>query len=313
MGRETLHYIIASLCLGVIAVWASEALFWSAPPADLDPVGLALTYAAYSVVCACVLSAVAWSGCGGWTGLFLGGALLGWLTEGVVVGTMYDVFPFQMVWTPLAWHALITAVLVFGLCRIAVRRRVISQIGMMLGIGLLGGTWAAFWPVERADLPGTAAALWYLVGTGILVPPALILLDRIATVPKPTAWVRAVAPMVAFAVWLVSSAFAPAPQRLALPMVLVLTLWAMRRLGQTQSPSDFGRRADNPRRHWLFLIAPTVTALIAGQVWPLGGIAVNVPFALITGSVSLIWWVWLLVKAYRRKAISADAKSIAPS
>ena len=88
MGDESWRYILASLCLGAIAVWASETLFWSAPPPDFEPIGLVLTYLAYSFVCATVLSAVAWSGCGGWTGLFLGGALLGWLTEGVVTGTM---------------------------------------------------------------------------------------------------------------------------------------------------------------------------------------------------------------------------------
>lgn len=49
------------------------------------------------------------------------------------------------------------------------------------------------------------------------------------------------------------------------------------------------------------------------QVWQWGGIDVNIPIALVSGSVSLTWSIWLLVKAYRRKALSAEAKSITPS
>lgn len=101
----------------------------------------------------------------------------------------------------------------------------------MVGMGLFGGAWAAFWPLERNDLPGVTAVFWYLVGIGLLVPPALILLDQIGKVPKPHRYVRAIALFVVLAVWLVSSVFTPAPQRLALPILLVLTLWAMRRLG----------------------------------------------------------------------------------
>jgi hypothetical protein len=87
--------VVASL--GLIATWGSENFFWSAPPDDLTLLGLLITWIAYTVCVAAALSAVLMSGVRGWPALFLGGAIMGWLVEGVVVGTMYEAFPFQLV------------------------------------------------------------------------------------------------------------------------------------------------------------------------------------------------------------------------
>ena len=108
------RYWLAAGTLGAAATWGSENLFWSAPPAGWTPLELAVTWVVYSLCVAAALSAVLWSGVQGWRAVFLGGAVLGWLIEGVVVATMYAAFPFQVVWTPLAWHALITGLVVVG-------------------------------------------------------------------------------------------------------------------------------------------------------------------------------------------------------
>ncbi|MGL4280802.1 MAG: hypothetical protein ACRCS0_10585, partial [Albidovulum sp.] len=93
---ETGRFTLASFALGGVSYYGSEAFFWSFPPEGITPADWAMTVVAYSLVAACTLAAVIWSGLGGWRALFLGGALGGWLVEGVIVDTMYDAFPFQV-------------------------------------------------------------------------------------------------------------------------------------------------------------------------------------------------------------------------
>ena len=70
----------------MIALWGSENLFWTVPQEPLRLVEWGATWAAYSLVAAAALSVVLWAGIGGWRAAFLGGAILGFGIEGVIVG-----------------------------------------------------------------------------------------------------------------------------------------------------------------------------------------------------------------------------------
>jgi hypothetical protein len=164
--REGVGYGLAALCLGWIAVWAGENLFWTTPAPDLRLVDLALTWAAYSVAAGAALSAVIWSGLGGWRAAFLGGALLGFQIEGAVVGTMYDALPAQLVWTPLAWHALISGLAVLGGGMALARGPVWRQVAGMVALGVFGAVWGLYWPLEGKVLAGMAGLAVYLGVTG---------------------------------------------------------------------------------------------------------------------------------------------------
>lgn len=192
--RETLRYVMASAALGAITYFGSEALFWVFPPAGAGPGELAATVLAYALASACVLSALILTGAGGLAGLFLAGALLGFLIEGVVVGTMYDGFPVQLVWTPLAWHALITGLGVVVLPRIMGQWAWWQQAAAMVVLGAVGGLMAGYWPMERADLPRTVAIFAYLMGFGTLAVAGHLTLDRLETLPRPPNWVLSVMP-----------------------------------------------------------------------------------------------------------------------
>jgi hypothetical protein len=302
--REGLRYIGLSLALGLIAVWGSENFFWSAPQATLTLPEFALTVLAYSACCACCLSAVIWSGCGGARGLFLAAAILGWLVEGVIVGTMYDVFPFQLVWTPLAWHGLITGVGVLGLTLASVRWRIGNQVAAMVGLGLFGALWATFWPVERDDQPAVLSVLIYLAGTGCLVVGAMIWIDRFGRMPRPPGWVLLVFPLLAAAGWIAGSIAAPSPIRLACPVLIGVTVWGMRRLGRPGGAQWPGPPA-LPWRHGVFLIAPLITTGGIALFWREPGIEVNWPVAAVTCAISVGWWLFAMVQAVRANSAKA--------
>jgi hypothetical protein len=304
--RETLRYVLASLALGLVAYFASEAFFWSFRPDGATIADIAMTVIAYSIAGACVLTAVAATGCGGVRAAFLGGALLGFLVEGVVVGTMYDAFPFQIVWTPIAWHALVSGVAVFALHRAAVHWAVWRQVAAMLALGAFGGFFSAFWPMERAVLPGTVDTVLYLGGSGMGAVLGFVMLDRVGQVPEPQRIVRWIAPVTAVILFLIQTVLAPSPLRLVCPLVITVSVWAMARLGQRGARVRFGRPAPL-WRHALFLIAPGMTAAIAaGLVAGTAGMEANIPVALATAATGLGWWLWLLFRAaYPRRMASA--------
>lgn len=102
--RQTMRFLMQSLALALVGYWASEALFWGFPPVPGDPLTLGFTLLVYAVVIAAVLSAAQVTGARGGAGLVLGGALFGFLIEGVIVDTMMWSVPITLVWVPLAWH-----------------------------------------------------------------------------------------------------------------------------------------------------------------------------------------------------------------
>lgn len=296
----TLRYLLSALALGAIADWASETFFWSAPPTPVVLWERLLTVLAYSACAGAALSAVLATGASGLRALFLGGAILGFLVEGVVVGTMYDAFPFQIIWTPLAWHALISGVVVLGFGRMAAR---LSARHMMIGwlaIGFFGGIWAQYWPLERGSMPGMTGTLAYLVGLGLVVPVANIVLDRVGVLEPPPGPVLLALPLLALLLWLAGTVPMPSVLRLSCPVMIALSVLAMRAGGNGSAPVSFGSVA-SPWKHGLFLIAPVTTSLIATAGWQRhGGLEVNIPVALGTGATALALWLWYLFRALRR-------------
>lgn len=294
-------YLAAAASLGFIACWGSENLFWTAPPDGISPGEFLLTWAGYALVAAAALSVAIWTGLGGWRGAFLGGALLGFGIEGAVVGTMYEAFPAQIVWTALAWHALITGLCILALPIRAARASLPAQIAVLMALGLLGAFWGLYWPTERAMLPGIVPVLIYLPGFSLGVVAAQVALTRLRPQGR-IGWWLWVAPAGVASVWLVQGAVAPDPLRLCWPLVVGLTVWAMRRLGSGPAWPDFGPPAPVWRLAF-FPLAPLVSALLVVPGWrAFGTVAVNVPVALVSGALGLCLWLWLLVRGFRRAA-----------
>ncbi|MBN8630732.1 MAG: hypothetical protein J0L76_07750 [Rhodobacterales bacterium] len=300
---ESLRYLALCLAFGVIAVWAGENMFWFIPPGGLQPLDLTLTVIAYSIASGVGLSLVIWTGVGGLSAAFLGGAVMGYMAEGVIAGTIYDPLPFYWVWTPLAWHALIAGGLAFGVGRAGATLGAGRMALVWTALGVAAAYWGQYWPSEMtgaAALPTVGTLASYLVGFGILVVLAQVGMDRIGQLPRPAKPVLWVAPAIAMLVWLVQGAADLNPWRVVLPLVMALLLWVMRRLGHAGAPISLG--APVPVwQHALILIAPAIAVLLAPLGWAQGWgtLSSNIVVAVATCLLSLIWLGRLIWRAIR--------------
>jgi hypothetical protein len=300
---QAARYVLISALLGGLTVWGSENLFWTMPATDLTPLGLLLTVLAYSVASAVALSAVIWTGVGGLPAAFLGGAIVGYMSEGVIVGTIYQPVPplFYLVWTPLAWHALITGGLIFGVGRAAAALGPLRLALIWTAFGLAGAYWAQYWVTERPELPDPLRIAVYILVLGLIVPFAHVAMDRMGRLPRPQPLVLWVAPVIAAAVWLLASIADPNPMRLVLPPILALILWVMWRLGQRDGPVSLGKAAP-VWHHLLFLIAPALMVGLAPLGWAQGwgSLQANWVVAGLTMLGSVAWLARLVWSAAKR-------------
>lgn len=292
---QGMAYAGAALSLGWVAVWASELMFWITPPPGNDAAGLVLAWGLYSLAAAAALSALVWSGLGGWRAAFLGGATLGICVEGAAVATMYDAFPVQLVWTPLAWHGLLSGLAVVGGGLALARGPVALQLAAGVALGVFGAVWGLYWPLEREAPAGLPLMLAYLGATGAGAVAALAALSRLP--PLRRGWWLWIAPAGFAVLWALGSLAAPAPERLAGPLMAALSVWAMRRLGRGGEGPRFGP-ALALGRCLLWLPAPVLMAVLAVAGWgTFGGQPSNIPVALASGAAGLGLWLWLLVRA----------------
>ena len=290
-----MRFLLASVALGMIGFYASEAFFWAVPHADFSLADQAMTCVAYMLCASVALFVVVRAGVQGVTAAFLGGLILGFLVEGAVVGTIYDAFPFQLVWTPVAWHGVISGGVVLGLGRLGgVGRRV----AVWLVLGIFGSLTALYWPMEMA-MPGRGAVFAYLLGLGLLVPLGHWMLDRIGQVKEAPVWAVALPAVVLGASWAVQGVATLNPLRLVLPVILGGLVWLAFRIGD-RTPLRLDR-VGPLWQHGMFLIAPLMVAVLAPMGWAAfpGGVGMW-PMAILTSAAGLIWLgrlVWRAVRA----------------
>jgi hypothetical protein len=166
--------------------------------------------------------------------------------------------------------------------------------------GVFGAFWAQYWVSERSDLAGGLRLAVYLLGCGLVVVLAHVVMDRIGTLPRPKAWVLWIAPGTAAAVWVAQSIADPNPMRVVLPLILALILWVMRRLGDRSRPVSLGLPVP-VWQHGLFLIAPFVVVLLAPWGWAQGWgtLEANWIVAVLSILGSVVWLGWLVWRAAR--------------
>jgi hypothetical protein len=278
---------------GAIMMYGSEILFWSVPPVGLSALDLGVTWLAYTLSAYGFLVALAYFKVSNWRGLFLCGAIYGWVVEGVIAGQMYLAFPVQLVWTPLAWHGLIVALGIFWLPRISLSWRLGKQIWLYCALGLGFGLWAMWWPLERQPMPGFSEIIAYLVGLSLVPIAAQLVIDRWGTSLLAVSKRESIAVGSLLSIlWLIRAGLTLQLTVLAFPVLAGLTLWALRH--QPQGVILIQRWVEvpaNPARHFLFLIVPVMACMLAFAAWSLSLVPpTNMAiYAVTTGISALIY------------------------
>lgn len=283
-----------SLALAMVGYWASEALFWGFPPVPGDPLTLGFTLLVYALVIAAVLSAAQVTGARGGAGLVLGGALFGFLIEGVIVDTMMWSVPITLVWVPLAWHMPLSVLAAIAAVRRGGRWLALA-IPALIGAGIVN---AGYFPTVRSDLPGLGTVLAYQLPCLALAVAGHRWLDRLgplARAPRGLVWALALG---ALGLWLWKVIGDPQPKRLLAPLMIGLTLWGMRASGRAGPAEMPGLGHAGGRMGWLAL--PVAATVLAGQmVRDTPGFPGNEWLALSYGPVGLALWLWALGRSFR--------------
>jgi hypothetical protein len=141
--------ILLVLSTGYIFVYFSEHLFWARPRPGDSLGGWVGTWIAYSFLAFVFLNLLFYFRVKDIWGLFLAGAAFGWLAEGVIVQTTYEILPLSISFTGLAWHALITVWIGWYLLpKSFFASEWLSTLKLSALIGLCYGIWAIAWWLE---------------------------------------------------------------------------------------------------------------------------------------------------------------------
>lgn len=146
---NTLKNVLFVLATGYIFVYFSEHLFWARVRADDSLKNWLLAWVAYSLMAYVFLRLIAYFHVKGIWALFLAGAVFGWLAEGVIVQTAYDILPLSISFTGLAWHALLTIWIGwYAVQKALLASSIWPSIKLASLIGAVYGFWAINWWAE---------------------------------------------------------------------------------------------------------------------------------------------------------------------
>ncbi|GAB4579410.1 MAG: hypothetical protein Fur0022_21480 [Anaerolineales bacterium] len=219
------------LSTGTIFVYFSERLFWARFRPGDSALDWFWTWIVYSLMAYVFLWLVSHFRVKNIWALFLAGAAFGWVGEGVVVQTTYEMLPLSISFTGLAWHALITVWVGWY----ALRKALVTSSGATLKwaaiIGLAFGLWAISWWLDPAG--GVATVMEFAshvcLSTLLVVPAYGVAIWSASESFTPSRWVTGIV-IGLFALWFVLVAVPAVPIAImALPVLLGLVYWGLRR------------------------------------------------------------------------------------
>ena len=297
MDRALVRRLMSTLSLGYILFFYSETMFWGRwRPEDTVP-EFVITWLIYSVLAFFVLLMVNRFRVGDVCSVFLTGAVFGWLVEGVVVQTVYTGFPFGIVWTPLAWHALISVLAGVYLAEKALGEWEGKKAALFfILLGIFWGFWASYWKLED----GYAVSLRDFAAYAFLSTIILMAAYAVLNASAPGNFEPRKFEIGAFAAVLlffgVFTALAVPFSILLLPPLVGIALYALRRLEGKNFFSGHWKLNGGMYAMLLLMPAaalPVYTAL--RDMW----FEVNVPVALATSGIAIVLLLKALYKALR--------------
>jgi hypothetical protein len=142
-----------------LVLWGvSERIFWSLiRPDDMEsPFFFVFSLVPYLVATYCVFLVLQYFRVNSVAGVLLGGAIFGWITEGIVAMTTFGgagmPFPISLSWTGLSWHMLISVGLFLWLHRKLMAKSFARALLFSVGAGLFWGFWSMTWFLETPPL-----------------------------------------------------------------------------------------------------------------------------------------------------------------
>jgi hypothetical protein len=229
---RTLKQLALVLGTGYIFVYFSEHLFWARVRPDDSLKNWISAWIAYSLMAFVFLHLITYFRVHEKWSLFLVGAAFGWLAEGLVVQTAYDMLPLSISFTGLAWHALITVWIGWY----AAQRWLTSPasartLGWFAAIGTCYGLWAVNWWLESdSGIASLAEFSRFSLMITVLVTLAYLLANWGATVPfQPNPWMT----RIVYALFVLYFIFVTVPAKpialLILPFLLGLVYYGLYR------------------------------------------------------------------------------------
>lgn len=222
---------------GIGLVFAVMSEFWFYPVAlTPEAIIILLAYGLFGYLFFLVLLTFRVSG---FAGFFLSAALFGFAIEGIPVAVLFESVPFSLIWTSLAWHALLSVTLGWLGYRVVMSRKSWAAASLYnLALGLLIGIWGGyFWNVRESDAEirfewsdPEPFFLQFAIGVALFMA-GHALLDRLAdNWPDPSRY--------EFRSFLIAAALAFAggslivmfPVSLILPALAVLCFWKLNQL-----------------------------------------------------------------------------------
>ncbi len=133
------------LGLGAVS-WAwSEVGFWAQFRSEDGVGGWVLTWLTYSLAAGVAARALARFPARTAAAVVVAGAFYGWLVEGAVAATLYTSLPFSLVWTGVAWHAVLTVWGGWWALPRALRRGGGVAAASCAVLGVAWGLWSVAW------------------------------------------------------------------------------------------------------------------------------------------------------------------------
>ena len=195
--------------------------------------------------------------------LFLAGSVYGWLIEGVIMQTMYESFPWQLSFTALSWHALITVLV--GWCytrRTLFENRPGKTILLAFGLGLFYGVWSLNAWVQEGMFTSLPVYARFATISMLLLVASYVLHHRIALPAFQPGRVEVGVQVVFLGAYFIFVAIPAQPLALLiLPPLLVLTGVALQRNRRRETRADLPVSLQGRVMWWnylLLLVVPVV-------------------------------------------------------
>jgi len=294
------------LSTGYIFVFFSEHVFWARIRPEDTLKNWISTWVGYSLMAFVFLHLVVYFKVANRWPLFLAGAAFGWMAEGIVVQTTYEMLPLSISFTGLAWHALITVWIGWYALRQSLSNlSLLPTVKLAAAIGAGFGLWAISWWGEP---DGGIATLnefsSFVLTTSILAIVAYWLANWCSSEPfSPNRWVTAAV----YGLFLLYFIFITVPAApvaiLILPALFGLIYYGLRKNRLIEHNESFlvklNERGD-PLNYFSLLAMPLAAiavyaaALILNLQWQ-----TNWVLYLITTPLGVILFVMSLVKILR--------------